>query len=170
MTNLVKTMVWNRLRRCRSGAALVEFALVAPMLVLLALGVFEFGRIVQSYHAIDKGVRDAARYLGRGFATCDNNGNGSFTNGTQAKNLALYGNTDGSGSVVLGFWSDPNTITINVGCVATSTNWISPNGGTYIPSVTVTATVPYTGFGFINYLGLQSSGFTTQHDEMGIPE
>jgi Flp pilus assembly protein TadG len=170
MTNLVKTMALNRLCRCRSGAALVEFALVAPLLILLALGIFEFGRIIQSYHAIDKGVRDAARYLGRGFATCDNNGNGSFTNGTQAKNLALYGNTAGSGSVVLGFWSDPSTITITVGCVATSTNWISPNGGTYIPSVTVKASVTYTGFGFLNFLGLQSSGFTTQHDEMSIPE
>lgn len=139
------------------------------MLIALALGIFEFGRVVQSYHAIDKGLRDAARYLGRGSATCDASGNFSYTNGTQAKNLAIYGNTAGTGSPVLAFWSDPGTITITGVCTPISTNWISPNGG-YVTTVTAEATVPYTDFGFLGFLGLQSSGFTAQHEELGLPE
>ncbi len=170
MTSPAKTTVWKRLYRCRRGAAIIEFAITAPLLLALSLGVFELGRAVQSLHMIDKGMRDAARYLGRGFATCDTNGNFSYTNGTQAQNLALYGNTSGSGTTVLGFWSDPNTIAISGSCVAASTNWISLNGSGYVPTVTVTATVPYPDLGFLQVLGISGLTFNTQHQEISIPD
>ena len=52
------------LRRDESGAALVEFALVAPVLLLLLLGMVDFGRAynywIDSTHLVHTGARWAA--------------------------------------------------------------------------------------------------------------
>ncbi len=48
-----------RLRQDTRGQAMVEFALVLPLLLILLIGVFEFGRAWNVYHA----VTDAARPL-----------------------------------------------------------------------------------------------------------
>jgi hypothetical protein len=48
----------------RRGAALVEFSLVLPLLMLLLLGVMEFGMIMHDFltlaHSVREGVRSAA--------------------------------------------------------------------------------------------------------------
>src|SRR2546425_10446549 len=50
--------------RNRRGAALVEFSLVLPLLMLLLLGVMEFGMIMHDFltlaHSVREGVRSAA--------------------------------------------------------------------------------------------------------------
>lgn len=43
------------------GAALVEFALIAPVLFLVLFGVIEFGIALNDYQSIRHGVRDGAR-------------------------------------------------------------------------------------------------------------
>lgn len=43
------------------GQSLVEFALIIPLLVLLLLGIFDFGRIIHAYITIDHAGREAAR-------------------------------------------------------------------------------------------------------------
>ena len=60
----------NALRKARSGASMVEFALALPIFVFLLLGVAEVGRAIQHYHIINKALRDATRYLGRVPVTC----------------------------------------------------------------------------------------------------
>jgi hypothetical protein len=45
-----------------SGQAMVEFALVAPMLFLLILGAIEAGRFVFYYEALNNAAREGARY------------------------------------------------------------------------------------------------------------
>ncbi|WP_028104176.1 TadE/TadG family type IV pilus assembly protein [Pseudoduganella violaceinigra] len=47
----------------QSGAALVEFALVASILFLLLAGTYEFGRAFAFYDALSKATRDGARYM-----------------------------------------------------------------------------------------------------------
>lgn len=48
--------------RCRRrGAAAVEFALVAPLLVLLILGLIEFGRMMMVQQVLTNGAREGAR-------------------------------------------------------------------------------------------------------------
>lgn len=49
-------------RRRRRGQALVEFALIAPMLFLLIIGIIELGRLVFFYHTINNAAREGARY------------------------------------------------------------------------------------------------------------
>jgi TadE-like protein len=168
MTSRATTSFWGRFYRDRDGGPIVELALVAPLLLALGLGVNEFGNAVQSYHVIDKGVRDAARFLARQTAPACG---GTVPSITQAKNLAMYGNTAGSGNPVLSFWTDPTTITVTVTCIDDSSGtYLSPNGGTQIPIVTAEATVPYVGFGFLAYFGLGSPTFDTQHQELMLPE
>ena len=43
--------------RTAPGQALVEFALVLPLLILLVVGLFDFGRAVYSYNAISNAAR-----------------------------------------------------------------------------------------------------------------
>lgn len=49
------------LRKRRRGQALVEFALIVPMFLMLVLGVYEFGRAWHVYQTITDAARDAAR-------------------------------------------------------------------------------------------------------------
>jgi TadE-like protein len=44
------------------GQALVEFALVAPLLILLLLSIIEFGRAVYYIQMLDNAAREGARY------------------------------------------------------------------------------------------------------------
>lgn len=44
------------------GAALVEFAVVAPLLILLVLGIVEFGWLFGQYNDVRHGAREGARY------------------------------------------------------------------------------------------------------------
>ena len=73
----------------QKGAALVELALILPMLLLLIFITTEFGRAMFEYNAITKSTRDAVRYLT--FQTPD-------TKITEARNLIVYGNPGGSGN------------------------------------------------------------------------
>jgi len=45
------------------GAAIVEFALVLTIMLLITAGIFEFGRAFQYYDALAKATRDGARYM-----------------------------------------------------------------------------------------------------------
>lgn len=56
---------FQRLRRDASGAALVEFAIVLPLMLIIFGVIIEGGRTFWSYQAAISGVRDAARYVGR---------------------------------------------------------------------------------------------------------
>jgi len=44
-----------------AGQAMVEFALVAPLLLMLVIGVFEFGRAWNDYQVITEAARAGAR-------------------------------------------------------------------------------------------------------------
>ena len=53
----------NRSRRTirRRGQALVEFALIAPILILLVMGIVEFGRVFMAQQTITSASREGAR-------------------------------------------------------------------------------------------------------------
>lgn len=71
------------------GAALIELALITPLLLLLTLITTEFGRAMYEYNAVVKSTRDAVRYL-----SVQTPG----THVTEARNLMVYGNTAGTGA------------------------------------------------------------------------
>jgi len=47
--------------RARRGQALVEFALLSPILMLIVLGIVEFGRAWNAYQTITDAAREATR-------------------------------------------------------------------------------------------------------------
>ncbi len=71
------------------GVALVEFALILPLLILLALIATEFGRALYQYNTLAKSVRDAARYLSV---------QAPGTRIAEARNLVVYGSVTATGA------------------------------------------------------------------------
>jgi Flp pilus assembly protein TadG len=53
-----------RVARNESGAAMVEFAIVLPLLTLLVFGMIDFGRAFKYYNNLASAVRDGARFGG----------------------------------------------------------------------------------------------------------
>lgn len=52
----------RRPKRPRTGQALVEFALVLPVFLLLLFGLIDVGRYVYTWNALNQAAREGARY------------------------------------------------------------------------------------------------------------
>ena len=55
----------QRLAACRRGVAMFEFAITLPILLIIVAGGWELARGLWLYEALNKGVRDASRYVAR---------------------------------------------------------------------------------------------------------
>jgi Flp pilus assembly protein TadG len=164
---------WSHVRnlwRDTRGTAVLELALLAPLLVGLMVGLAEFGLALRQYHIMEKGVRDAARYLSHVPANpacsgvTDPAGYTWSQAKTDAKNLALYGSITGS-TPLYNTWSDPATITIDDGtCVA------NPRGASALPlpKITVTASATFADLGLIGALGFSAPTLTVSHQELKV--
>lgn len=76
----------SQARQC--GVAIIEFALILPLLLILSFITVEFGRALHEYNTVTRSVRDAARYLSM------------QQPGTQqdvARNIAVFGRSNPSG-------------------------------------------------------------------------
>ena len=90
----------RRFARSERGTQLVELAIVLPILLVLFATVAEFGRFFYTYTTLSKATRSAARYL----TTAPANG----ANDAKAQNLAVYGNTEGTGDPLVSGLSAAN--------------------------------------------------------------
>lgn len=79
------------------GAVAVEFAILLIPLLLLVLGVAEFGRALYQYNTLVKSVRDSVRHLSHLNPTSSDYSETQI----EAKCLAVYGNTSCSGDTLL---------------------------------------------------------------------
>ena len=86
----------------RKGVAIVEFVIVLPVCLLLMIATAEFGRAFMQYNTLTKSIRFAVRHVASnalpgqsGVLTID----GALQ--TESQNLVVYGNTLGTGSVIL---------------------------------------------------------------------
>jgi Flp pilus assembly protein TadG len=163
--------------RDRSGAALVEFTLVAPLLLTLALGMFAFGRGLYQYQQVVNGVRDAARYLAHQpsaqlYPTLNS------TLQSQAQTLATKGCLASCSSVQLRVanWH-PADVLFNIAPVSNPSSGNGSCGGkscyrgaTTLYEVTATSTVNYQDLGLLDGLGLPSIQFHVRHEERNIPD
>ena len=77
---------------------MVEFAIITPVLILLAFGITEFGRALYQQNILTHQVQAGARYLARVQNILDDNcvqqANWSAAEAT-AKNIVVYGSTSG---------------------------------------------------------------------------
>ena len=76
----------------QKGTAIVEFALILPLLLLLTMITTEFGRAIYQYNTIVKSLRQATRYLSLQTPN---------TKITEAQNLVVFGNIAGTGPALV---------------------------------------------------------------------
>ncbi len=141
----------------RRGAAIVEFTIVLPFLLVLGLGVFEFGNALYGYHVITTGLRDAARFLARQDATATAEAN--------AKQLAVYGEIGGTTKRLS--WWDVGHITIDRRPEDNKDRLF--RGPDTIYTVHVSTNTTYPGLGLFSVIGLAPTfTISTFHEERYI--
>lgn len=53
--------MWTRLRKNQRGAALIETAVTLPIILLISVAIFEFGRAYQTWQVLTNAAREGAR-------------------------------------------------------------------------------------------------------------
>jgi hypothetical protein len=104
---------------CRRGVAMFEFAIALPLLLIIFAGAWEMARGLWTYDILNKGVRDAARYLAR----VDNPA--APANQDMALRLVLSGDIDA------GPGGQPPRIDHNLVNVTMGTRSFANSGGLY---------------------------------------
>ena len=106
---------WHGPARAR-GIAAVEFVVSVPFLLLLLFAATELGRAFVQYQTLSYSVRQSARYVS------ENSINGttgvvalSSQTITEARNLAVYGNVQGSGPAKLPGYLPGQVQVVNAG-------------------------------------------------------
>ena len=131
----------RRLADCRRGVAMFEFAITLPILLIIVAGGWELARGLWLYDALNKGVRDASRYLAR----VDDPK--SALSLQMAERLVLTGDiTTGADSQPPRFDHNQVNVVIGIDTYANDSGQIyrSPGGGTEpIEVVQVTAEFDY---------------------------
>ncbi|HEY8412197.1 MAG TPA: TadE/TadG family type IV pilus assembly protein [Pyrinomonadaceae bacterium] len=114
MKTLLAFIKKNRFIRSDRGGALAELAILVPFLVVMVAAVTELGRLFQTYTALSKSTRAAARYLS---VNAYDPNHIDF-----AKNVAVCGKTDctDTEAVVPGLTTDN---------VVVDPEWADPAGG-----------------------------------------
>ena len=128
-----------RARDAEAGQAMVEFALVFPLLLVFLLGAIEFGYAALAYNRVSHAAQEGARY---GMAL-------TRTSGA----FATSGNIDGTYTPLAGCSGTPTTIVATVACqiAPLDRNRVTvvldtptgTAGGTVIPNLSVQVTVRY---------------------------
>jgi len=145
------------------GSALVESAVLLPVLFLLVFGVFEFSWLICQQHLISTGICDAARYIAHSTNPNDP------TIKKDAKYLATTGAIDGDTPRVSG-WT-PDDVEISYSFTTNQPNedgLPSFRGGNVIESVTVSTTFTVPSLGFFGLLGLTAPTLSISHQERVI--
>jgi Flp pilus assembly protein TadG len=112
---------WRRVaRKHRCGAAVLEFAAVAPVLFVLVFGMLEFGRMVMVQQMITNAAREGARI--------------AIVPGSTTSSVTTAVSTYLTGASISG---------------ATTTVSPEPSSATYGATITVTVSVPYTSVSWV---------------------
>ena len=155
--------ILQSLWRNGEGSALIEGAILVPVLLVLVLGVFEFSWLINQQHLIATGIHDAARYVARSANPQD------VTIQRGAKNLATTGAIDGNAARVKGWTMRDVNITYASVNNPVGAKGLTPfRGGAVIQSVTVSTTFTVPALGFFGFLGLKPPALTVSHQERVI--
>lgn len=128
------------------GTALIEATIALPVILLLALGVFEFSLYFYQQHRVSTGIRDAARFIARSH---DSPSDSALQ--LAAKNLATTGNILGGTARVAGWLPSDVHIALD------SASCASPDycrGGTTMQVVKVSTSFSPINLGFFGFFGL----------------
>lgn len=154
--------------RNESGGAIAELAILIPFLIVMVATVSELGRLFQTYTALSKSTRAAARYLS----------NHAYTNDeiAKAKNVAVCGKADCAGI-------DPVVPNLTADNITVTPNPEFAEGGGGNPTTVTISVVDYAFQPIFNlgaligndrFMSLPASGSTTMYymwiDPAGVEE
>jgi len=149
--------------RNNEGSALIETALILPVLIIFIFGVLEFSWLICQQHMISTGINDAARYIARSTTPNDP------TVKQDAKYLATTGAVDGTVLRVRGWRAGDVDISYSfISNPAGNDGLTGLRGGPTIESVTVSTTFTVPSLGFFGILGLSPPTFRVLHQERVI--
>lgn len=148
------------------GSALVEAAVVMPVLVPLIFGVLEFSWYFHKQQLVESGVRDAARYLARTAldTTPPTDPCSQATFVANAKNIAVYGTTT-AGTARVPDWT---VASVTITCPSFDNSAATYLGPATIYRVTVSTTFVDPALGFFGMLGLTTPSLSASHTERSI--
>lgn len=147
--------ILRKFSRNQDGAALVEFAIILPMMLIIFTVIVEGSRMMISYQAAISGVRDATRYLSRVVAS-DVCTTGAPITGYTTKIQTIVGQS-ATGNSVFPSYITINSVTPTYSCVA-GTYRISPAP---IAQVTANISIDFPFAGLFTLVGLTQSQITT---------
>jgi Flp pilus assembly protein TadG len=164
MTRINMTSLFGALWRSRRGTAAAEFAIALPLLLAMALGAVETGRLLYQHHIVTKAVNDAAHFAAR-LQDCTWAVSNAALN-TTTINLVKSGKPEGT-PFLLPQWSSV-TATATVTTKTFNNTAGTYRGGAALPVIVVSAAVPASS-AILSALGLGGSlTFRVSHEERCI--
>jgi TadE-like protein len=152
------------------GSALIEAAILTPMLIALLAGVFEFSWYFYQRHLVAIGLHDAVGYLARSSDPCNPTSRAWKTEQERAKNLATSGTIDGGPPRARG-WV-PTMVKFQ--CTKLDNpiekNGLSRHRGSSVYTVAATTEFPCPSLGFFGVLGLRSPVISVSYSERAIEQ
>jgi Flp pilus assembly protein TadG len=142
------------------GVAAVEAALALPFLVLLGLGLAEFGTVFYQTQLVQTGLRDAGRYLSRvpDLAGAED----------AARRVAVTG-TPAPGEAARVVWWKPEHVQIAYRTTANPRDAVTGTrpyrSGEVVTVVRVSTSVPYVGLGLLSNFGVSGFQIAAAHEE-----
>jgi Flp pilus assembly protein TadG len=127
--------------KSKAGQGMVEFALTLPLLMLLMLGIIEFGRPLFTYSAVTTAAREAARYgsaAGGLDTTINNYQDCDGIRAAAARIGGLAGVENSAAGVSIAYDSGPGGPAISGGCPVGGTGPEPHLGDRIIVTVTTT--------------------------------
>jgi Flp pilus assembly protein TadG len=162
----VPPSILQRLKQDEAGSALIEGAIVVPVLCTLLFGVYEFSWFFYQQHLISTGLRDAARYLARLPAPCNPASFTWYVDRESARNLATSGSINGGAARVKG-WTP---VAVRLDCTPVE-NPVAASGlngfrgGPVIYIVTASTRFTDPALGLFGLLGLRAPVIAVSHSE-----
>ncbi len=146
----------NRLLRARGGSAVVEFALLVPILLLMLGSVVELGRVLQQANAVEKGLRAGALMAARSPGCCPL----SAAEKAAVVNIVKTGSIDGTAPMLAPGW-DTGTLNVSYGTITVDTDTHTV--------IRLEAGVPFQPLipGFFSHFGIDDKiRIETAHEQM----
>ncbi|RWK54913.1 MAG: pilus assembly protein [Mesorhizobium sp.] len=166
----------HRFRREQRGTALVEMAVIAPLMLMLSAGVFEFGNLIHEKLLMEAGLSDAARFAAR----CNSQlytkaGLAAINCADIAANIAVFGNPAGTGSARVSGWQKAggtsNNATVTIAAPASCHDAVQAGVTQYrstaaqVCIVRAVGNYPYSGVGMLSLLSIGTITLNSFHEE-----
>jgi Flp pilus assembly protein TadG len=147
----------SRAWRDRRGVAATEFALLLPFLLLLLVGIYEFGSYLAQASSLEKSLRSGAMFAARSALPL------SQQTLTQVGNIVRTGDPSGEQPVRIAGWEDGSAT------FAVTVRTHSANGEN-VELIRVEASLPYEPLmaGFLSRLGFSDLRMRAAHEQAHV--